>query len=76
MHEILIWGAAIDRFGCVSHVLWYDMAAEDRGQFWTGIVQNFNRLLTTPVFNLGTGNVIQSCQFHKALLKFPRNWFC
>jgi hypothetical protein len=25
-------------------------AARDRGQFWTGIVQSFYRLLTTPVF--------------------------
>ena len=25
-------------------------AARDKGQFWTGIVQSFYRLLTTPVF--------------------------
>ena len=25
-------------------------AARDRGQFWTGIVQSFYKLLTTPVF--------------------------
>ena len=31
--------------------IWDD--ARDRGQFWTGIVQSFYRLLTTPVFGVG-----------------------